>query len=264
MSEIRSACLLQRLDDGILSLTLCVRHAEGGALAPVRSTDRRVARSSPTRRNDFVKCYSAGARPKNFQTLNGYEAGLFGMEGRGLYAGGNVGGVYAQVAQNGGWSYGFQEQMYLAYGNNTSKEGADGKTGSVVSAELWLPTLGKYGHFAFGETYDVSNQGLENKLKSELYKYAKTDEKRDAINNMKYASVVLQMLENSGSFQEVHHYNGHKDGTKRTFREKDSGAYGNIELIVRSNDTYYSSYNYGNNIFSHILIDYFGYKWRNE
>jgi hypothetical protein len=27
MSEIRSACLLQRLDDGILSLTLCVRHA---------------------------------------------------------------------------------------------------------------------------------------------------------------------------------------------------------------------------------------------
>ena len=83
MSEIRSACLLQRLDDGILSLTLCVRHAEGGALAPVRSTDRRVARSSPTRRDDFVRCDSAGARPKNFQTLNGYEAGLFGMEGRG-------------------------------------------------------------------------------------------------------------------------------------------------------------------------------------
>ena len=60
-----------------------VRHAEGGALAPVRSTDRRVARSSPTRRDDFVRCDSAGARPKNFQTLNGYEAGLFGMEGRG-------------------------------------------------------------------------------------------------------------------------------------------------------------------------------------
>jgi len=61
MSEIRSTYLLQRLGDGTLSFLLCVRHAEGGALAPVRSTDRRVARSSPTRRGDFVRCDSPGA-----------------------------------------------------------------------------------------------------------------------------------------------------------------------------------------------------------
>ena len=40
----------------------------------------------------------------------GYEAGLFGMEGRGMYVGGNVGvkgaSLYAQYAQNGGWDWG--------------------------------------------------------------------------------------------------------------------------------------------------------------
>src|SRR5574344_2140827 len=41
-----------------------VRYAEGGAYAPVRSTDRRVARSSPTRREYFVCNHRpAGARP---------------------------------------------------------------------------------------------------------------------------------------------------------------------------------------------------------
>ena len=54
--------LLQRCGDGTLSLVLCVRHAESGALAPVRSTDRRVARSSPTRWDDFVRGDSSGAR----------------------------------------------------------------------------------------------------------------------------------------------------------------------------------------------------------
>ena len=78
---------------------------------------------SPTRRDDFVRCDSAGARPKNFQTLSGYEQGLFGMEGRGLYAGGNVGGVYAQVAQNGGWSYGWS--MMVANGGYNSEKGWD-------------------------------------------------------------------------------------------------------------------------------------------
>src|SRR5574344_119761 len=158
MSEIRSACLLQRLDDGILSLTLCVRHAEGGALAPVRSTDRRVARSSPTRRDDFVRCDSAGARPKNFQTLNGYEAGLFGMEGRGLYAGGNVGGVYAQVAQNGGGSYGFQEAVYAGVGDDFGSTSADGKQKNV-GFEMWIPSLGSFGRCSLGDTYDVSKLG---------------------------------------------------------------------------------------------------------
>ena len=212
-----------------------VRHAEGGTVVPVRSTDKRKARSSPTQRNYFVcnYCY-AGARPLNngaawdfgkygynfsytfnqdgSKSLNlgvnanipietpwvyleinmglglsmnsysgttlstngglcvgevglcggienggslywdrdgsfmgatvytemyasfgqgmakvstGYEAGLFGMEGRGLYAGANVGkdgaSLYASWAENGGWNYGggyrFEVGRYESDGN---------------------------------------------------------------------------------------------------------------------------------------------------
>ena len=66
MSGINFNISLQLWDDETLFFVFCVRHAEGGALAPVRSTDRRVARSSPTRRDDFVRCDSSGERPKNF------------------------------------------------------------------------------------------------------------------------------------------------------------------------------------------------------
>ena len=62
----RTRIVLQSFREPELFSVLCVRHAEGGALAPVRSTDRRVARSSPTRRDDFVRCDSSGERPKNF------------------------------------------------------------------------------------------------------------------------------------------------------------------------------------------------------
>jgi len=53
----------------------------------------------------------------------GYEAGLFGMEGRGLYAGASAGGLYAQYAQNGGWNYGWS--MMVANGGYNSEKGWD-------------------------------------------------------------------------------------------------------------------------------------------
>jgi len=225
---------------------------------------------SPTRRDDFVRCDSAGARPKNFQTLNGYEQGLFGMEGRGLYAGGNVGGVYAQVAQNGGWSYGFQEQMYLAYGNNTSKDGADGKTGSVVSAELWLPTLGKYGHFAFGETHDVSNQGIQNVQREIILNLLKNknpslydDIERSGFTYKNSNKLNTWLVKNG--FERVDHTNGHGDGfIKRTYREKGSTSWGNIELMVMPGEKSYSSYNYGNHWWTHLMIDMVGFYGQNH
>jgi len=57
------------------------------------------------------------------------------------------------------------------------------------------------------------------------------------------------------------------DGSeKRTYREATPGVrnieYGNIEICVGpkwNRDAAYVSYNYGNNTFSHILIDLFGY-----
>jgi len=213
-----------------------VRHAKGGTVVTVRSTDWKVARSSPTQRNYFVCNYCfAGARPLdnigaaakfdntgyNFSyTFNqdgskslslgvnanipietpwvyleinmglgfsmnsysgstlsthgglcvgyatacggienggslywdrdgsfmgatvytemyasfgqgmakvstGYEAGLFGMEGRGLYVGANAGGFYAQYAQNGGWDWGVGGAMKTDLWNYDSNEGFD-------------------------------------------------------------------------------------------------------------------------------------------
>jgi len=78
MSGISSTYLLQRSDDGILSLTLCVRdgypngrrHFSGSVAGagrngvPDESPTWAALQYSPTRRDDFVKCDSAGARPK--------------------------------------------------------------------------------------------------------------------------------------------------------------------------------------------------------
>lgn len=55
----------------------------------------------------------------------GYEIGLMGMEGRGLYAGANVGkdgvSLYASWAENGGWNYGggywFEAWRYIGSSN---------------------------------------------------------------------------------------------------------------------------------------------------
>src|SRR5574344_1940392 len=38
----------------------------------------------------------------------GYEWGVLGMEGRGLYLAGDIGGLNAEWSRNGGWNYGFE------------------------------------------------------------------------------------------------------------------------------------------------------------
>src|SRR5574344_1543085 len=56
----------------------------------------------------------------------GYEAGLFGMEGRGLYAGASAGvkgaSLYASWAENGGFDYGGQAKASYKMINNGPKE----------------------------------------------------------------------------------------------------------------------------------------------
>ena len=229
-----------------------VRHAEGGTIVPVRSTDKRKARSSPTQHNYFVCNYCfAGARPLdngaawdfgkygyNFSysfnqdgskslslgvnanipietpwvyleinmglgfsmnsysgsTLSthgglcvgeatacggienggslywdrggsfmgatvytemyasfgqgmakvstGYEAGLFGMEGRGMYVGGNVGvkgaSLYAQYAQNGGWGYGWNHQFDMAKYSSKNGWEATNTAKAIGASELGM------------------------------------------------------------------------------------------------------------------------------
>lgn len=42
----------------------------------------------------------------------GYEWGFLGMEGRGFYVGGDIGGLNAEWSRNGGWNYGFEALRY--------------------------------------------------------------------------------------------------------------------------------------------------------
>lgn len=202
----------------------------------------------------------------------GYEAGLMGMNGREWYGGVRAFGFHTEYAQDGGLNFGGSFQAYLAYGNNTGKKGADGKMGSLVSTELWLPTLGDFGHFAFGETYDVSDQGLNNvqeKLIANLYEnsgkvipdYYTEEGFKIFVRDMgEFGYDVVITPEGSIG-------NGNHHGDKVRFKKTGTnifGNYGNIEIIKASKayGGYHSSYNYGNNLVTHFLIDYRGYKGR--
>ena len=54
---------------------------------------------------------------------SGYEWGFLGMEGRGLYAGGNLGGLYAEVSQH--YDFGWGVSGHLDVWNYDSKKGHD-------------------------------------------------------------------------------------------------------------------------------------------
>jgi len=53
----------------------------------------------------------------------GYDLGLFGIEGRGLYAGGNLGGLYAEVSQH--YDFGWGVSGHLDVWNYDSQKGFD-------------------------------------------------------------------------------------------------------------------------------------------
>ena len=273
MSGIRSTYLLQRSDDESLSLVLCVRDGDpdgrrhfSGSVALGGSAA--LVQYSPTRRDDFVRCDSSGARPKNFQTLSGYEQGLFGMEGRGLYAGGNVGGVYAQVAQNGGWSYGFQESVYFGVGDDFGSTSADGKQKNV-GFEMWIPSLGSFGRFSLGDTYDVSKQGLKNAQTEALLDLAeKTGNvaltnfvKENGVNLDKTQYDELKALIAVSAVMETRHPDYSSKYDKDVIIPNGYNGYPHIEFKYGENNFghAFSSYNYGSNVGSHLAIDFLGY-----
>jgi hypothetical protein len=211
----------------------------------------------------------------------GYETGAGSMEGRGLFAGATVAGVLAEITglQEGfdgaRGSIGFQEKLFVGIGNNSSSLAADGTTASMVKWELWMPSLGNFGHFTFGSQYDVSNPGLGKALADEVVPLLESSSNEDYLelatkirndpNNLTYAE--FQKLDHfllTNGFEHVKRLNKHPDGFKKaTYRKAGSIAYGNLEIMYsKGENRAYSSYNYGNNHISHILIDYFGWKGR--
>lgn len=207
----------------------------------------------------------------------GYEAGLFGAEGRGMYAGVSGYGLHAELTHLDGGAdaveanYGMTQKAYLGYGNNTGAVDTNGnKKGNIVSMELWLPTLGK--HFTFGDEYDVSKDGLNKALLNAIEKnFGK--EFCNAYDNEKDFGKKAVMLNDAmlaAGFVETEHLNLlHGDGVKTTYARagllgKIWGNWGNIEIVTDYTKTgkpinLYSSYNYGNHWWTHLMIDVIGY-----
>ena len=208
----------------------------------------------------------------------GYEQGFFGAEGRGMYAGIGGYGLHAEVSQNGGMNWGFEERLYSGIGNNSSDKALDGKLTSMVKWELWLPSLGRFGHFTFGDGYDVSNDGLRKALYDKIISILKNSSDPEDIAVRKEVKRALDANKNlstknflragralrKNGFELVDRMGDHNDkSTKVTFRKAGSFEYGNIEFGSRVwNNDAYSSYNYGNNFITHFLIDYLGWKGR--
>jgi RHS repeat-associated protein len=208
----------------------------------------------------------------------GEETGFGSMHGRGWYSGFDVAGLYAVSSVNGGFSWGFQESICFSYGSNTGVTAADGKTTSLVSAELWLPNLGRFGHFTFGDLYDVSDAGLRKVLYDKIISILENSSNPEDIAVIREVKKALDANENldtknflragralrRNGFELIDRMGDHSDkSTKYTFRKVGSSEYGNIEFMSRVwNNDAYSSYNYGNNLITHFLIDYLGWKGR--
>ena len=204
----------------------------------------------------------------------GAEAGFFGAEGRGLYAGIGGYGLHAQVSHldkgfdgmQGSW--GFEERAYIGYGNNTVDDKGQ-KKGSIVSMELWLPDLGK--HLTFGDKYDVSNAGnvaaQDAYLKAEFgdgYNADLVDDDGVPIYSKERAKKIdmaMRTRYNVDIDEPKSSVNTH-NGYKHTYRKPGIwGNYGNVELIYEGGKIY-SSFNYGNHWWTHLIIDLAGYKWQ--
>ena len=203
----------------------------------------------------------------------GYEWGFLGMEGRGLFAGATVAGVHAEITglQKGfdraRGSIGFQEKVFFGYGNNMGRAKFDDND-NIVRMELWMPTLGRFGHLTFGDQYDVSREGIA-KAQREKIKELLGEEFLQRYESEKDLAKKATMLHNAMSeagFENKKRLNLLHEGKKITYGKKGEiwGDYGNVETITDYSKNgkpigMYSSYNYGNHYWTHLIIDVIGF-----
>lgn len=205
----------------------------------------------------------------------GYELGLFGMEGRGVYAGGTVAGLHGEWSHRDGTSWGFEERVYYGSTDEGNKLAADGKH-REVSRMLWLPSLGSLGRLKFGGSYDETNKHMQQYQKEYLLKLAEDagdsefhDFLKNAYGNGTALSsenfeTVRKWLPSLGLVETLRPSLGWlpfgNKYEKYTFRR--SGAwweYGNVEFKLYPGCKAVSSFNSLNNWIDHFFIDGIGY-----
>ena len=212
----------------------------------------------------------------------GGETGAGSVEGRGLFAGVTVAGVHAEIIglQEGfdgaRGSIGFQEKAFFGYGNNMGRAKFDDND-NIVRMELWMPTLGRFGHLTFGDQYDVSPEGgakaqneyikgiresLGDLNPEDDYLYYLKPGKTYTKDQIEAISSLMKRAGYSVDFIKAHTFFNRHEGDKYKFYKPSFwGGYGNVELIVGSEKSY-ASFNYGNHWWTHALIDMLGYAWR--
>lgn len=185
----------------------------------------------------------------------GYEAGLLGMEGRGLFAGANIAGLHAGWSRNGGYSYGFEEQVYYKL-KNDGPDPVTQKPRKYVG--LSFPSLGIFSD-EFLYDHGKRNDNQPNfKNRDEFEEFAK-----DPDNDMKFGPYPE-------SQSKYHH------GTKMWMAKTAPLHFlwfdllftiPAIEAVFDKNGNSVpgdASYNYGQNWASHLFLDIVPWKVMDE
>ena len=205
----------------------------------------------------------------------GYELGLFGMEGRGLYAGGTVAGLHGEVSQRDGGNWGFDGSVYYGIGDKHGEKSLNDGAQNNVHREIWIPSLGQYGHFKIGGTYDVSHQGMSkahiDAMEAEAKQIKDEAVRKKALDliSKKGTNMTLDEIRTLASYlgrsaRVLPWYMDWSCKYDKIVIDGTSGGYPQIEFKYvqdgsNGSTKAFSSYNYGSNVASHLLIDFAGY-----
>ena len=205
----------------------------------------------------------------------GYEAGLFGAEGRGLYAGGTVAGIHGELThiedgpRGAQGSWGFHGSIYQGVTDEGNDKGAD-NTHNKVSNLLWIPELGSYGRFKIGASVDETKAGIQKSLKDYLVELAGEEsefakellkdyesgegKKSGHISKQMLQRIIKELLEPNG------YVKVNRGGKNKITYSKNMNQWGNIEFKTGDGgNSYYSSYNYAFTPIGHFWLDMVGY-----
>ncbi len=201
----------------------------------------------------------------------GYEAGLFGAEGRGAYIGATVAGIHGEVSDRDGESWGLEEALYYKLRN----DGTDPDTKKPRKyVGLNIPSLGIFSDVVM---YDHGNRNDNQKEVMGRNRDRFIDlAKENGLAVGHYSAATSVLHENLGFWGTLGYYFrllgslvNLVDPPKRTVDKMWMGRnsvfsplYGwllipSVEGLFYPGGEYIkgASYNYGNNFISHIFLD---------